>query len=335
MKSFFRVSIIGVLLLAGNAAVGQCPTASGFGGRTWAANETQTGTCVQNPGGFLDSQTQGSTAGGNDPTLTINGNVTIEGNLYVLDQIIVNGTLTVTGTITVDSDAQITINSGGTVSATTLTNSGSLLGGLGNSTQVSVAGELNVTTINNNENGNITVNGGGSVTATTVNNNDGGDITIESGGALGTDTFNDNTGSSLTIEDAGADQTCGDNGCCGDCGVLPVELIEFTGLVENSAVILRWSTATEINNAYFEIEKSSDGTEFVVIGTVEGFGNTSERIDYSYTDFNIQSKYTFYRLRQVDFDGQYEYHPTIMITNELSALDGQINVLPNPVKCIL
>jgi len=116
------------------------------------------------------------------------------------------------------------------------------------------------------------------------------------------------TGSNSTRQTAPASFTVS-----GGCAV-PVELISFTASALNNQVSLEWSTASELNNHYFEIEKSLDGKEFTTIGRVEGNGNSRSIIDYNFIDYNL-SKTSYYRLKQVDFDGQFEYSDIVAIKN--------------------
>ena len=93
---------------------------------------------------------------------------------------------------------------------------------------------------------------------------------------------------------------------------VPVELISFSGYAANGNVTLNWSTATETNNQGFEIErKSNDSWE--KIGFVPGSGTTTELRAYSYIDENIYSGNFSYRLKQIDFNGQYEYSDIVEI----------------------
>ena len=111
---------------------------------------------------------------------------------------------------------------------------------------------------------------------------------------------------------------------------LPVELVYFKGKSEGSSTYLYWSTASETNNAYFEIERSSDGLSFEAIGRVEGFGNTNELIDYDYRDSKPIAGANYYRLRQVDYDGQFEVHQIILVNHEGHVSDLQVAIYPNP-----
>jgi len=93
---------------------------------------------------------------------------------------------------------------------------------------------------------------------------------------------------------------------------IPVELTSFTANVNtNGDVVLNWSTASEINNQMFEIERKAENTEFVTIGYVNGYGTTTDPQEYSYIDENIETGIYFYRLKQIDFQGTYEYSDVI------------------------
>lgn len=95
---------------------------------------------------------------------------------------------------------------------------------------------------------------------------------------------------------------------------LPIELLYFTADVINSDhVKLEWETVSEINNERFEIERSSDGTNWDIIGTVNGNGTTNESLKYSYSDrFPLQGL-SYYRFRQIDYDGKWEYSDIVVV----------------------
>ncbi|RNI29326.1 T9SS C-terminal target domain-containing protein [Rufibacter latericius] len=119
---------------------------------------------------------------------------------------------------------------------------------------------------------------------------------------------------------------------CGNGNPLPVTLTRFEGVSRNGAVELAWSTASEINNDRFEIERSANGKDFKKVGEVKGNGNSSALIDYAYTDRTAASGTLYYRLRQVDFDNAFEYSKVIAVShNAGSASQAAINVFPNPV----
>lgn len=94
-------------------------------------------------------------------------------------------------------------------------------------------------------------------------------------------------------------------------GIIPVELLSFNANVAGSSVLLTWSTATELNNMGFEIEKSESINKNPVwkkIGYVQGFGTSLEEHSYSFNDENTEPGKYNYRLKQMDFDGSYCYH---------------------------
>jgi hypothetical protein len=84
---------------------------------------------------------------------------------------------------------------------------------------------------------------------------------------------------------------------------LPVELISFDLYKHSNSVMLRWSTASEINNNYFTVERSSNGSEFQPIGMIDGAGNSSSVNHYEFEDKQPYSGINYYRLVQVDYDG--------------------------------
>jgi len=95
---------------------------------------------------------------------------------------------------------------------------------------------------------------------------------------------------------------------------LPVELASFTANVDAGSVLLKWTTASETNNLGFDVERSPDGTEFQKVGFVEGNGTTTIPQQYEFED-DISAPGTYsYRLKQIDFDGAFEYSSIIEAT---------------------
>jgi uncharacterized repeat protein (TIGR01451 family) len=112
---------------------------------------------------------------------------------------------------------------------------------------------------------------------------------------------------------------------------IPVELTSFTTSLEGEAVALAWSTATETNNAGFDVERSTDGETFTTIGFEPGVGTTEEAQSYRFVDRDAPFATTlFYRLRQVDTDGTFEYSPVVEVEVTPSAV-ALLPVAPNPV----
>jgi hypothetical protein len=94
--------------------------------------------------------------------------------------------------------------------------------------------------------------------------------------------------------------------------VLPVELAAFTATANRMNADLRWSTATEVNNYGFEIERRQTAT-WNKVGFVSGAGTSNSPRDYSYTDNNLSSGRYTYRLKQIDNNGEFSYHGSVEI----------------------
>lgn len=94
---------------------------------------------------------------------------------------------------------------------------------------------------------------------------------------------------------------------------LPVELISFKANFENGQVKLIWSTATEINNYGFEIQRKDKESDWQKIGFIAGLGNSNSKKSYSFVDGKIERDYYEYRLKQIDFDGNYEFSRAVSI----------------------
>jgi hypothetical protein len=94
---------------------------------------------------------------------------------------------------------------------------------------------------------------------------------------------------------------------------LPIELLNFSAKSIDNAVQLTWATAAEINNDFFTIERSSDGNNWEIISYVYGAGNSNYVIDYEYTDEMPLEGISYYRLKQTDFDGQFEYFTSVAV----------------------
>lgn len=107
------------------------------------------------------------------------------------------------------------------------------------------------------------------------------------------------------------------NDGCTPTATLPIELLNFSGYGNNSTNFLEWSTSTEINNDYFDVERSKDGSQFDVIGMVYGNGTTTIQQDYSFVDESSNKNLNYYRLKQFDFNGNYSYSNTIAIKSGL------------------
>ncbi len=109
--------------------------------------------------------------------------------------------------------------------------------------------------------------------------------------------------------------------------VLPVRLTTFSATPEARKIALTWTTSSEENNAGFEVQKSIDGEHFETIETIEGNGTSIEVNTYDFIDENPISGENYYRLKQNDFDGNFEYSDILIVQfdNEVKA-----SIFPNP-----
>lgn len=163
--------------------------------------------------------------------------------------------------------------------------------------------------------GTVNVNDNVTIFDTTPDSGLSGAGEITAGGTL-TDNEGDNNFSG-----------CGGGATCtGTNNPLPVELVNFYFEKNATATTLRWTTASEINNKGFSVEKSVDGEIFKPVGFVAGNGDSNNTNTYSFTIVKSRLS-TYYRLKQIDFDGAVEYHSIILIPSD-DEID--ITIFPNP-----
>jgi len=113
------------------------------------------------------------------------------------------------------------------------------------------------------------------------------------------------------------------------CFLVPVVLTSFSAENRNEQIHLDWTTSSEVNNDYFEIQHSLDGSSFETIGMQEGNGNSSITNNYSFLHETPKSGINFYRLKQNDFDGAFEFSDVTSVrTKEVK----EISLFPNPVQ---
>ena len=131
------------------------------------------------------------------------------------------------------------------------------------------------------------------------------------------------------IDATGSNQTFFDNLVVGaiGCSPLPVELTSFTATFseEYRVVSLNWTTASETNNDYFEVERSSNGLNWEVIGKIDAEGNSVSNIHYETIDTKPLEGESYYRLKQVDLDQEFTYSPSIRVNNSILT-----EIYPNP-----
>lgn len=109
---------------------------------------------------------------------------------------------------------------------------------------------------------------------------------------------------------------------------LPVELINFEVTKIKEDALLEWTTKSELNNKEFLVQRSVNGISFETIGALNGAGNSSEEIHYSFTDTDPFNGVNYYRLKQVDFDGVFEYSTTKSLVFDFNS---EFSVYPNPL----
>jgi len=117
-----------------------------------------------------------------------------------------------------------------------------------------------------------------------------------------------------------------------DTSIVPVELISFEGKLEKNKTVLNWTTASEINNSGFQIEKSLDKKNWLNIGFVEGKGTTTEQNFYSFIDefHQYQLCNIYYRLKQINYDGSFDYSKVIEINILIPGNFELYQNFPNP-----
>lgn len=110
---------------------------------------------------------------------------------------------------------------------------------------------------------------------------------------------------------------------------LPIELLMFKANCNNQKISTIWATASQTNNNYFTIERSDKGVDFQSIGTIAGAGNSNQTLYYNFDDSEPLEGISYYRLKQTDFDGKFEYSKVIAVENCKEA-SVKLSIYPNP-----
>ncbi|MGI4865295.1 MAG: discoidin domain-containing protein [Janthinobacterium lividum] len=110
---------------------------------------------------------------------------------------------------------------------------------------------------------------------------------------------------------------------------LPVTLTSFSATPQGTGVAVNWGTASEKNNAGFEVERSANGTDFAKLTTVAGTGTTQNSHTYSYLDAAPLSTISYYRLKQIDLDGTVAYSPVVAVQPAATSI-AALSIYPNP-----
>ncbi|MEP1097533.1 MAG: T9SS type A sorting domain-containing protein [Cyclobacteriaceae bacterium] len=263
---------------------------------TGAFNNNGNGTVTVQNGSTLDVGTDYFNSGNgttnfDDGNITIGGDYTNNGN----GNIAAGGVVSVGGDFTVDGNGTNTISGGLAIGGT------ADLGSKG-----------------------IDISSGGVLQANAIISE--GDIDIGAGGTLNV-TSGSITGT-VNNDPSNVDQDCTNN-CCGELcnaggddlsgdgeSALPIELLYFEASTLERGIQLVWSSATEINNDFYTLERSFDGHNFEVVTTMDGAGNSSEKLDYQFEDRPNYYGNIFYRLTQTDFDGAFEQFDVIRVLYE-------------------
>ncbi len=116
--------------------------------------------------------------------------------------------------------------------------------------------------------------------------------------------------------------------------LLPVELTYFKAKQKAGTVELTWQTAAEINNDFFEVQRSGNADHWETVARINGAGNSTQSLDYALTDRFPLSGQSYYRLRQVDFNGEFRYSEVAAIAAAPGG-ESTLAVYPNPVSDLL
>lgn len=110
---------------------------------------------------------------------------------------------------------------------------------------------------------------------------------------------------------------------------LPVTLVNFQAAQNGKDNLVTWQTSSEVNNSHFDIMHSEDGVNFQLVGRAQGNGTSTAQNSYQWNHLNVAFGEHFYRLKQVDFDGNHVYSQTILVRKELSEIEP-LFLFPNP-----
>lgn len=292
-------------------------------------------------GGVLNNTGTITLGGTSNPTFTVN----VGGTATTTDVTYTSvGTLTSNGTFTITNDLNISNGGIALLGGTTIINGNASNNGPGNFevTGGTLQVDGNVSTFNDgrfNASGTVTIGGnwsvggsGGSVVDGTVTA--AGQLSVTSNGyIIGTGVISYGT-KDINPSNSGAYVGCIDGTKWDDnvgtptwdeidnpwdlttCAKsLPVELIEFYLINNGDIITLYWTTGSEINNDYFEVQTSIDGINWVSEGRVIGMGNS---IMINHYDYHIKSSSKYFKLKQVDFDGTYAYSKIVVSNSSIS-----------------
>ena len=284
-------------------------------------------------GGTVDVVDDFSVNSGGSMDLQSGGVLNLQDHLLVTDgDLTVAGTITTTGDdLRLSGDANVTFNDPANASFDDIE---LMDDGAGGSTLTINGGTVSATddlkfhdTADNDQ---IIINGGTLSVTNDIKDLDNSDASITgNGGSLEAAVIEDNAlADEITVTGSGVVTE-------GGIEVLPVELLTFSGTVNNGRIEITWITAAEVNNELFELQRSLDGEHFEIVSVIQGNGTTNAQSTYKYYDDQILSDLVFYRLEQFDHDGKSEILPTISINTNNSSPSQNISVFPNPTATYL
>lgn len=232
--------------------------------------------------GGVDPPLTGGTKLGNDVTIASSTTITLSNSLEVQSgtTLTIEGELIITGNITFKNGCTVLVASGGILH---IQSSGS---NANNSTDVTINGQL-IIDDDFEAGAGSTIEGNGEVIITGTSSGDGtifGDVTGCSGCSF-------NGGSSL-----------------------PITLISFEAEEDNNSICLTWTVASQVNNNYFTIYESKDGYEWEDLVDIAGHGTTNIMMSYEWYDNYIEYGIVYYKLRQTDYNAEYEEFQPIVVT---------------------
>lgn len=284
-----------------------------------------------------DLEVDGNAQLGSD--LTVQGNSEFDNNVTINNaDISLNGEVTTDGNVTINGGS-LSAEDGIKVDGNFVVNGSGFASIRGNSTIEGFFRANDNATIQSdqtNVEGNITVNGSATLTVNgtlTTESNFTNNGTIRGSGLIsweGNFTNNSNIYDMHNNLVYSSGQVPTGSSYDFNNGALPIKLISFEVNQIDGEIVISWQTALEINNDYFEIQRSANGHSFETIATLSGAGNSTQPLNYSITDPDPLQGLAYYRLKQTDYDGQYEifdmvaFHQTIQLK--------AISIYPNPTQ---
>jgi len=278
-------------------------------------------TSVQD-GNWSDEDTwdQGDVPGNNDDVI-INHDVTLDTDMTTKTSITINEDASLTGAA---ADMRIQNNISLSVTGTLEVNGLQFDNGSHINIESSGSVQVNGDFDNRNNSDDVVIDANFNVEGN-FNNGEGGVIT-------GTGTISvklEYTGAGITFGREPTDDIPDGSTIRGE-EELPITLVSFTAVLQDDIVQINWVTATEENNEFFTLERSTTGIDFIEIAQINGAGNSSEILHYSFTDSEIPEGTIYYILKQTDYDGNFEYSDIIAVSNEKLQSECKLNVNPNP-----